>query len=41
MTGKNKKYSSPSKGEIVLYQAPDGKAALDVRLEGETLCASA
>jgi hypothetical protein len=25
------------KGEIVLYQSPDGKAALDVRLEGETL----
>jgi hypothetical protein len=29
--------SIASKGEIVLYQAPDGKAALDVRLEGETL----
>ena len=26
-----------SKGEIVLYQSPDGKATLDVRLEGETL----
>ena len=29
--------SIASKGEIVLYQAPDGKAALDVRFEGETL----
>lgn len=28
---------SPDKGEVVLYRAPDGKAALDVRLEGETL----
>ncbi len=29
--------SIASKGEIVLYQAADGKATLDVRLEGETL----
>ena len=29
--------SIASKGEIVLYQAADGKAALDVRLECETL----
>lgn len=28
---------NPGKGEIILYRAPDGKAALDVRLEGETL----
>jgi hypothetical protein len=26
-----------NKGEIILYQSPDGKATLDVRLEGETL----
>ncbi|MBW2096663.1 MAG: virulence protein RhuM/Fic/DOC family protein [Deltaproteobacteria bacterium] len=25
------------KGEIILYRSPDGKAALDVRLKGETL----
>lgn len=29
--------TTPSKGEIILYQSPDGRAALDVRLEGETL----
>jgi prophage maintenance system killer protein len=29
--------SQTDKGAIVLYQAPDGKAALDVRLEDETL----
>jgi hypothetical protein len=29
--------SIPYKGEIVLYQSPDGEATLDVRLEGETL----
>ncbi len=33
-TGLNK---LPGRGEIILYQSPDGKAALDVRLEGETL----
>ena len=27
----------PSNSAIVLYKSPDGKAALDVRLEGETL----
>ena len=37
MAKKTPEPSNPSKGEIVLYQAPDGKAALDVRLEGETL----
>ena len=25
------------KGEIILYQTPDGRAELDVRLEGDTL----
>jgi hypothetical protein len=25
------------RGEVVLYQTPDGKAALDVRLEGGTV----
>jgi hypothetical protein len=29
--------SIQGRGEIVLYQAPDGKAALHVHLEGETL----
>ena len=24
-------------GEIVLYETPDGKTALDVRLEGDTV----
>jgi len=37
MAKKPDRTSTPGKGEIVLYQAPDGKAALDVRLEGETL----
>jgi prophage maintenance system killer protein len=37
MAKKTPDASIPSKGEIVLYQAPDGKAALDVRLDGETL----
>jgi prophage maintenance system killer protein len=37
MAKKTDKTSTPGKGEIVLYQSPDGKAALDVRLEGETL----
>ncbi len=37
MPKKINKSSDPSKGEIILYQSPDGKAALDVRLEGETL----
>jgi hypothetical protein len=37
MAKKTEKNSIPSKGEIVLYQSPDGNAALDVRLEGETL----
>jgi prophage maintenance system killer protein len=27
----------PDKGEIILYRSPDGQAALDVRLDGETL----
>ena len=31
------KTTSFNKGEIVLYRSQDGKAALDVRLEGETL----
>jgi hypothetical protein len=37
MKRKNKKNGTPSKGEIVLYQSPDGKAALDVRLDRETV----
>lgn len=31
------KTKSSDKGEIILYRLPDGKAALDVRLKGETL----
>ncbi|MFO7740124.1 MAG: virulence protein RhuM/Fic/DOC family protein [Desulfatiglandaceae bacterium] len=31
------KTTSSDKGEIILYRSPDGKAALDVRLKGETL----
>ena len=37
MAKKTKIATSPSKGEIILYQEPNGKTALDVRLEGETL----
>ena len=37
MPKKTEKIGTPSKGEIVLYQSPDGKAAIDLRLEGETL----
>ena len=37
MTKKTKKSISSLKGEIIIYRAPDGKTALDVRLEGETL----
>jgi prophage maintenance system killer protein len=29
--------SEPGKGEIILYQSPDGKAILDVRLDRETV----
>lgn len=31
------KATSSDKGEIILYRSPDGKAALDVRLEQETV----
>lgn len=37
MSKKVEKNAIPNKGEIILYHSPDGKAALDVRLEGETL----
>jgi len=37
MAKKPDKTSTQGKGEIVLYQAPDGKATLQVHLEGETL----
>jgi hypothetical protein len=37
MSKKTDKTSSPGKGEIVLYQSPNCRTALDVRLEGETL----
>ena len=37
MAKKTKISTSPSKGEIILYQEPNGKTTLDVRLEGETL----
>ena len=37
MAKKPDKTSTQGKGEIVLYQSPDGKATLQVHLEGETL----
>lgn len=37
MAKKQKITESPLKGEIILYHAPDGKAALDVRLEDNSL----
>jgi hypothetical protein len=37
MTMKIEEGNIPGKGEIILYQSPDGKAALDVRLKGDTL----
>jgi hypothetical protein len=37
MASKKLKEESPDKGEIILYRSPDGKAEMDVRLEGETL----
>jgi hypothetical protein len=37
MGKKPDKNSTQGKGEIVLYQSPDGKTSMDVRLEGETL----
>ena len=37
MAKKSEETIAPDKGEIVLYQSPDGKAALDVRLDRETV----
>lgn len=37
MPKKTEKAGTPGKGEIFLYWAPDGMAALDVHLEAETL----
>ena len=37
MAKKPDRTSTQGKGEIVLYQSPDGKATLQVHLEGETL----
>ena len=37
MAKDTEKTTSFNKGEIILYRSQDGKAALDVRLEGETL----
>ncbi len=37
MAKKTYKTASSDKGEIILYRSPDGKAALDVRLEQETV----
>lgn len=37
MTKKIEENAGSVKGEIILYQSPDGKAVLDVRLMGETL----
>ena len=37
MAKKSEETIAPDKGEIVLYQSTDGKAALDVRLDRETV----
>lgn len=37
MVKKTDKRGNPINGEIILYQSPDGKAELDVRLKDETL----
>jgi hypothetical protein len=37
MAKKPDKTSTQGKGEIVLYQSPDGKTSLEVRLDGDTL----
>jgi prophage maintenance system killer protein len=37
MPKKQKMTASPTKGEVILYQESNGKTALDVRLEGDTL----
>jgi prophage maintenance system killer protein len=37
MVKKTEKMKNPINGEIILFQSPDGKAELDVRLKGETL----
>ncbi len=37
MAKKTDRTNTSNKGEIVLYQSPDGKAALDVRLDRETV----
>ena len=37
MAKKTDKTITSNKGEIVMYQSPDGKAALDVRLDRETV----
>lgn len=37
MAKKTENPTTSNKGEIILYRSADGKAALDVRLEGETL----
>lgn len=33
----NQNIENPNSGEIILYQAPDGKVKIDVRLEDETV----
>jgi hypothetical protein len=37
MAKKIEENAIPSKGEIILYQSPDGEIALDVRLASDTL----
>jgi prophage maintenance system killer protein len=37
MVKKIESYRHSGKGEVILYQSPDGKAALDVRLDQETV----
>jgi hypothetical protein len=40
MAKKTDKTNKPSTGEIILYQLPDGKAALDVRAWKVKACGS-
>jgi hypothetical protein len=37
MAKKTEKYEIPGRGEIILYRSPDGRAALYVRLDRETV----
>ena len=40
-TNHSEQSSAPARGEIILYQTPDGNASIDVKLENETVWLSA